>query len=132
MTARSSDSSMTKEGTIGMMDDDDKHGIRTVGEELYLVHLRRLLHEEDDHDSFPRKRRSSSVGEELWEVHRRRSQGVEDDSDRDTEEAHTIIINNNNMDKKDHSKCSMMTTKKPEASKYRYNLRSRDSLIKKA
>jgi len=99
---------------------------RTPGEELYLVHLQRLREEDDDHDYLPRKRRSSSVGEELWEVHRRRSLGMEDDSDRDTEEG--LVL-----DKKDDPKHDVSSPKKKaNTAKSRYNLRSRDSHIKKA
>lgn len=89
----------------------------TPGEELYLVHLRRLREEDDDHDYLPRKRRSSSVGEELWEVHRRRSQGMEEDIDRGSEEIKHIVST---------------PQKKPDAPKCRYNLRSKDSATKKA
>jgi hypothetical protein len=95
---------------------------RTPGEELYLVHLQRLREEDDDHDYLPRKRRSSSVGEELWKVHRRRSLGMEDDSDRD------IVLDNRDYPKHDVSS----PKKKADTAKYRYNLRSRDSQIKKA
>ena len=118
MTASSDDNS--KGNT--MMDKD-----KTPGEELFLVHLRRLREEEDDHDYLPRKRRSCSVGEELWEVHRRRSQGTEDDSDRDTKE---IVL----LDKMSDDPKHVVATpgKKPDSPKCRYNLRSRDSPIKKA
>lgn len=95
---------------------------RSPGEELYLVHLRRLREEDMDHDYLPRKRRSSSVGEELWEVHKRRSQGVDDESD--TEE--TLL------DKRDDPKQAGVTSRKNfNAPKCRYNLRRRGSPIKK-
>jgi hypothetical protein len=50
----------------------------TVGEELYLVHLRRSAGE--SRNGSPRKR-SHSVGEELWEVHIKRSRGSKLDLD---------------------------------------------------
>ena len=92
-------------------------GKRTPGEELYLVHLRRLREEEDDHDHLPRKRRSSSVGEELWEIHKRRSQGMEGDSDRDTDES--VLL-----DKREDPKKFVAASGKK---KCRYNLRSKDA-----
>jgi len=116
MTAESKSSKRTT-----MMDKQ-----KTPGEELYLVHLRRLREKDDDHDCLPRKRRSSSVGEELWEVHKRRSQGMDDDLDRDTEE---IIL----LFKRDDPKHEVTAhSKKSDVSECRYNLRSRDSPIKKA
>ena len=52
---------------------------RTVGEELFLVHLHRQLQEEDD-TIIPRIR-SRSVGEELYEIHLKRAQGIEPETD---------------------------------------------------
>lgn len=104
----------------------DIHKNTTPGEELYLVHLRRMREEEDDHDYQPRKRRSSSVGEELWEIHRRRSQGTEDDLDRDIEEVHL-------SEKRDDPKhVATAPEKKVVGPKRRYNLRSTDAQNKKA
>lgn len=104
----------------------DRHNHTTAGEELYLVHLRRMREEEDDHDYLPRKRRSSSIGEELWEVHRRRSQGTEDDLDRDIEEVQL-------SEKRDEPKhVATAPEKKVVAPKRRYNLRSTDTQNKKA
>ena len=104
--------------------DSNKH--KTPGEELYLVHLRRIREEEDDHDYLPRKRRSSSVGEELWEVHRRRNLGTEDNFDRDIEEYHL-------SDKSDGPKHVVTSPgKKTDMPKRRYNLRSADTPRKKA
>ena len=62
----------------------------TVGEELYLVHLRRHEGEEPrpedfDFENLPKKR-SSSVGEELWNVHMKRSKGIDPDPDCETPE----------------------------------------------
>lgn len=102
---------------------------KTPGEELFLVHLRRLREEEDDHDYLPRKRRSCSVGEELWEVHRMRSQGTEGDLDRDTEGI-VLLDDKRSSDSPKHA--VTMHGKKPNSPKLcRYNLRSRDSPIKK-
>mmetsp|Transcript_33592 Transcript_33592/g.49364 ORF Transcript_33592/g.49364 Transcript_33592/m.49364 type:complete len:118 (-) Transcript_33592:252-605(-) len=64
----------------------------SIGEELFLVHLRRASHMHDDSDDdddieriFPerhhRKKRSKSIGEELFEVHLKRSVGCEPDID---------------------------------------------------
>eukprot|EP01083_Nonionella_stella_P226534 804385_1 len=52
---------------------------KTVGEELWLVHLKRQKYEDDDtYDRIPRKRRNhKSVGEELYEIHLKRSQGFD-------------------------------------------------------
>lgn len=77
---------------------------RTVGEELYLVHLRRGQHHhekevegdkesdvesEDDHDYEPPRKRSRSIGEELFSVHLKRSEGLEPDYDIPKEEEET-------------------------------------------
>jgi hypothetical protein len=57
----------------------------TVGEELYLVHLRRHEGEEPRVEDFdfenPPRKRSYSTGEELWNVHVKRSRGLEPDID---------------------------------------------------
>ena len=49
---------------------------RTIGEELYLIHLKRQREHEEDYNivEIPRKR-SRSIGEELYEIHLKRSQG---------------------------------------------------------
>jgi hypothetical protein len=58
---------------------------KTVGEELYLVHLRRHEGEEPRPEDFdfenPPKKRSYSAGEELWNVHMKRVRGLEPDVD---------------------------------------------------
>lgn len=70
-------------------DDTNDHQKRTVGDELYLVHLNRQKHpfeneEEDDHDyEVPPRKRSRSVGEELWDIYLKRSEGIEPDTDSD-------------------------------------------------
>lgn len=50
---------------------------RTVGEELFLVHLKRKApkDEEEDYDEEPpiERKRKSSIGEELYQVHLKRS-----------------------------------------------------------
>jgi hypothetical protein len=61
----------------------------TVGEELYLVHLRRHEGEEPkaedfDHTQTPTKRdRGLSAGEELWQIHLKRSRGEEVDEEKE-------------------------------------------------
>ena len=106
----------------------------TVGEELFLVHLKRCREEElDEHQDVDvfgtspplRKRSNSTVGEELWEIHRRRSQGLNEDEDRDVEDPNHAATEC--MEKKD-------TPSKNEATKVcaRYNLRSKDAPRKKA
>lgn len=68
----------------------------TVGEELYLVHLRRHEGEQVRPEDFDfsedgsnstnnkiNKKRSGSIGEELWNVHVKRSRGMEPDTDND-------------------------------------------------
>ncbi|CAJ1953878.1 unnamed protein product [Cylindrotheca closterium] len=58
----------------------------TVGEELFLVHLRRNEGQEaaeEQRDILPelreaRKRSASLIGEELWQVHLKRSRGEVD------------------------------------------------------
>jgi hypothetical protein len=56
---------------------------RTVGEELFLVHLSREDPEEAvmDKDGVPNRKRSKSIGEELFDVHLKRCAGVEPDYD---------------------------------------------------
>ena len=58
----------------------------TIGEELFLVHLRRIegqAADEEQRDIPPelreaRKRSASLIGEELWQVHLKRSRGDDD------------------------------------------------------
>jgi hypothetical protein len=57
---------------------------KSLGEELYLVHLRRVAgvtpDEEDfDRGTFTPRKRAHSLGEELWGVHLKRSRGLEGD-----------------------------------------------------
>lgn len=59
---------------------------RTVGEELFLVHLHRQTPEDAIADKdfgidAPPRKRSKSIGEELFEVHLKRCEGVEPDYD---------------------------------------------------
>jgi|EP00979_Chaetoceros_neogracilis_P008274 hypothetical protein len=59
---------------------------KTIGEELFLVYLKRRLpeEEEEDLDLEPHRRvRSRSIGQELYEVHLKRSQGMEEDCSQD-------------------------------------------------
>ena len=101
----------------------------TPGEELYLIHLRRMREEEDDHDYLPRKRRSLSVGEELWEIHKRRSKGIEDDLDREIPLQETHPTDNKTADSKE---IATLQQKKPHLPQRRYNLRSADPTRKKS
>ena len=64
----------------------------TVGEELYLVHLRRHEGEEPKVEDFDftttrtphtTRDRSLSAGEELWRIHLKRSRGEEGEDDKD-------------------------------------------------
>ena len=113
---------------VNMTGSSENHKLETTpGEELYLVHLRRMREEEDDHDCLPRKRRSLSVGEELWEIHRRRSQGVEDDLDSENTLQGTQSIDNKNNGSKE---ALPSEEKKALLPKRRYNLRSADTTTK--
>ena len=83
---------------------------QTIGEELYLVHLRRHAGEEpkeEDYDHEHPRKRMHDIGEELWEVHLKRSRGLEPDFDMEGEKTEEAT---------------------QEQTKERfYNLRSRDS-----
>lgn len=60
---------------------------RTVGEELFLVHLSRQDPEDivtDKDGVFPQRKRSKSIGEELFDVHLKRVAGVDPDYDEPT------------------------------------------------
>ncbi|KAL3916692.1 MAG: hypothetical protein SGILL_005061 [Bacillariaceae sp.] len=103
----------------------------TVGEELFLVHLKRCREEELEQQQrdcgiIPpaRKRSNSTVGEELWEIHLRRSQGLNEEDDRDVEEH---ASSTESMEKK--ASASIKNEAKACA---RYNLRSKDAPRKKA
>ena len=57
---------------------------RSVGEELFLVHLNRYKEkraEDFDHDPKPPRKVDMTVGEELWRVHCKRQRGIEEESD---------------------------------------------------
>jgi nucleotidyltransferase/DNA polymerase involved in DNA repair len=62
---------------------------RTIGEELWEVHLHRVGVDDtvDDDLENLEKHPKRSLGEELWQVHLRRSQGIEPDYDQDTNQA---------------------------------------------
>ena len=65
-------------------DKSDTSCRRSVGEELYLVHLRREQgreRSEDDFDCATPRKRAHSVGEELWDIHLKRSRGLDPDVD---------------------------------------------------
>jgi hypothetical protein len=53
---------------------------RSIGEELFLVHLRRQLSDDDGH-TILLKNRIRSVGEELYEIHLKRARGMEPDDE---------------------------------------------------
>jgi len=70
----------------------------TLGEELFLIHLKRDAHmhgdpeSDDDFDSspvVPRRKRAKSIGEELYEIHVRRSKGLTLDEDMVEEERYS-------------------------------------------
>lgn len=57
---------------------------RTVGEELYLVHLRRSNPKDNDDrdvETFSEKERVRSLGDELFSVHLKRSEGSDSNYD---------------------------------------------------
>ena len=94
----------------------------TIGEELFLVHLRRCEGKSqlEDRDLPPelvegRKRRADSIGEELWQVHLKRSRGVDVD-DVDVAGPEQVVLE----DPANHRKAPG-----------RYNLRSRMTPTKK-
>jgi hypothetical protein len=94
----------------------DKDKAASIGEELYLVHLRRHKGEEpreEDYDHEAPRKRQHDIGEELWEVHVKRSRGVEPDPDREGED--------------EQKKPEEPTTPRKGSFACRYNLRSRDS-----
>lgn len=84
----------------------------TVGEELYLIHLRRSagISNEDDTELQPGRKRAHSVGEELYLVHLRRSAGLD-------------MENDHYENEKNNKRMPVVVPTKP----CRYNLRSRDS-----
>lgn len=94
----------------------------TVGEELFLVHLRRCRDEEDDHDheEGPRKRSASTIGEELWEIHLKRSRGMEGSLDRDEDD----VASGSSGNKK-----AISSPSKGETKCTRYNLRNKDNHV---
>jgi len=57
---------------------------KTIGEELFLIHLKQESSKEENEKSLdealPRKR-SRSIGDELYEIHLKRSQGLPPDYD---------------------------------------------------
>lgn len=83
-------SSVSSSSPHDHQDNNSVNKAETVGEELYLVHLRRHEGEEVRPEDFdllgnttPNKKRSGSIGEELWHVHMKRSKGMEPDTDTD-------------------------------------------------
>jgi hypothetical protein len=88
---------------------------RTLGEELFLVHLHRQTAEDAvaDKDGIPVRKRSKSIGEELFEVHLKRSEGVEPDYDIPKEQETKKPV-------------ARKTKKKTESSAHVIHLRTRD------
>mmetsp|Transcript_7163 Transcript_7163/g.11329 ORF Transcript_7163/g.11329 Transcript_7163/m.11329 type:complete len:124 (-) Transcript_7163:915-1286(-) len=112
---------------------ESKKNKPTVGEELFLVHLKRCRDEEEDHDHItlgrtatPRKRTAFTVGEELWEIHVKRSRGMEE------EEEDEAGSNNGSQHHEQDGKRTTATNKVEESKCTRYNLRSKDGSTKKA
>lgn len=74
------------------MNESSSHDEKTLGEELFLVHLSRFNKKEPSEDDFdhdypvPRKR-TMSAGDELWQVHLKRSTGTEVDNDEEETDA---------------------------------------------
>ena len=62
---------------------------QSLGEELFLVHLRRDARTErqgDDYD-YGNPRKHGRIGEELWEIHLKRSRGIsQKEEDHDSKE----------------------------------------------
>ena len=76
----------------------------TIGEELFLIYLKRRLpeEEEEDHDVEPERRvRSRSIGQELYEVHLKRSQGMEQDFDQE------VSVPSSPKDHAEHKECEV-------------------------
>ena len=64
----------------------EKEKPQSIGEELFLVHLRRhegLEPREEDFDHEAPRKPHHTLGEELWDVHLKRSQGMAPDYDRE-------------------------------------------------
>ena len=56
------------------MSSNNSKNKRTIGEELYLVYLKRRTPEEEDLDEeHHHRKRSRSIGEELYSIHLKRS-----------------------------------------------------------
>ena len=59
---------------------------RTVGEELFLIHLSRFKEATEadyDHEDRPPRKPAMTVGEELWRIHCKRSQGLPQEEEED-------------------------------------------------
>jgi hypothetical protein len=102
---------------------------KSLGEELYLVHLQRVAGvtpEEEDFDTLTPRKRAHSLGEELWDVHLKRSHGLEGDRDEEipTDSAHNKSserAEKNNRGKKAKKETSTDTS----IQQSRYQLRKR-------
>ena len=88
----------------------------SLGEELFLIHLKRTTmtqdanpeEVEDDHDYEKPRHPKKSIGEELFEVHLKRSKGLEPDYDIDAKSSVDVAVE----------------SKKEKSKKCRYNLRN--------
>ena len=82
------------------MNKDNKK--KTIGEELWLVHLKRYRINPEDYDTIPPKRkRSKSIGQELYDVHLKRCQGLcfEADVCCDCDKSSSHVNNNGTHDR---------------------------------
>lgn len=130
--------------------EDKKKDKPTVGEELFLVHLKRLHREEeaegdvdvvDDHDylittsgTSQRKRSGSTVGEELWQIHCKRSRGMSEEGEYDRDDVNEVDSDEHHKQKKTVASISTSSPTTSVKSKdvggefkcTRYNLRHKD------
>lgn len=93
----------------------------SVGEELFLVHLRR----ESAASDAEIYKHAALVGQELWKIHCQRSGNSEEEYEQ--EEATTKEGNK----KKKEVKKAKKPLAKPAAAQTRYNLRSKDRAVTK-
>jgi hypothetical protein len=115
-----------------------------LGEELYLVHLRR----ESAASEAEIYKHQALVGQELWKVHCQRSRGYsleqeQEDAQEDAAQQQQQHVkpkaNNNNNNKSNKKKALTVKAKKPvivkpavvvaAAVQTRYNLRSKDGVV---
>jgi hypothetical protein len=106
----------------------------TIGEELFLIHLRR----ESAGSTAEIHKHQTVVGQELWNVHCQRSRGESMEEDKDVEEkTPTIKVGKtgNKGKTKKSTTTPVVSVKKPSkpatAGVSRYNLRSKDVTVTK-